>query len=98
MTEELRHGDPRLLSNRGRLERINELLEAETRYCEKIAAQAAEIARLRALLKLAERALDDHYAPNDCYATGPLTGNRIADFVECPACSFLATLAGSAAP
>ncbi len=51
MSAEMRHGDPRLLTNRERLERINELLKAETRYCEKIRAQDAEIARLRAALE-----------------------------------------------
>ena len=36
------------------------------------------------------RALGDHFAPNDCYATGPLTGDPIRDLVQCPACSFIA--------
>jgi len=36
------------------------------------------------------RAIGDHNAPNDCYATGPLTGNHYRDLVECPACSFIA--------
>jgi hypothetical protein len=38
-------------------------------------------------LKEARRAIGDHHAPNDCYATGPLTGNSRRDLVECPACS-----------
>jgi hypothetical protein len=37
-----------------------------------------------------KRAIGDHYAPNDCYATGPVTGDPIRDLVECPACSALA--------
>ena len=40
-----------------------------------------------AALKELRRAIGDHYAPNDCYATGPVTGNDYRDLVECPACS-----------
>lgn len=36
------------------------------------------------------RAIGDHHAPNDCYATGPLTGDDFRDLVQCPACSFIA--------
>lgn len=36
------------------------------------------------------RAIGDHNAPNDCYATGPLTGDAYRDLVECPACRFIA--------
>lgn len=36
------------------------------------------------------RAIGDHHAPNDCYATGPLTGDEYRDLVQCPACSFIA--------
>jgi hypothetical protein len=36
------------------------------------------------------RAIGDHSAPNDCYATGPLTGDEFRDLVQCPACSFIA--------
>jgi hypothetical protein len=36
------------------------------------------------------RAIGDHFAPHDCYATGPLTGDHYRDLVECPACSFIA--------
>jgi hypothetical protein len=43
-----------------------------------------------ALIEAGLRAIGDHWAPNDCYATGPLTGDPIRDLVECPACSFLA--------
>ena len=35
------------------------------------------------------RAIGDHYAPGDCYATGPLTGDDMRDLIECPACSFI---------
>jgi hypothetical protein len=51
------------------------------------------IERLYAALEEARRAIGDHFAPNDCYATGPLTGHRVRDLVECPACSFIATFA-----
>jgi len=43
-----------------------------------------------AVLKEGRRAIGDHHAPDDCYATGPLTGNHYRDLVECPACSFIA--------
>lgn len=36
------------------------------------------------------RAIGDHHAPNDCYATGPLTGDSFRDLMQCPACSFIA--------
>lgn len=49
----------------------------------------AEVARLREALTEARRAIGDHFAPNDCYATGPLTGDPIRDLIECPACTFL---------
>jgi hypothetical protein len=41
-------------------------------------------------LKEARRAIGDHYAPNDCYATGPITGDPFRDLVQCPACSAIA--------
>lgn len=41
-------------------------------------------------LREGRRAIGDHFAPNDCYATGPLTGDRYRDLVQCPACSFIA--------
>ncbi len=44
---------------------------------------------LLAALHEGRRAIGDHFAPNDCYATGPLTGNNYRDLVECPACSFI---------
>lgn len=57
-----------------------------------ITALRAEVERLREALRLARRAIGDHHAPNDCYATGPLTGDDYRDLVECPACAFLAAL------
>lgn len=53
-----------------------------------------EIERLRTALNAAldagARAIGDHFPPDDCYATGPLTGSVLRDLVECPACSFAA--------
>ncbi len=40
-------------------------------------------------LKIGRRAIGEHNAPSDCYATGPLTGNHFADLVQCPACLFI---------
>ena len=45
---------------------------------------------LAKVLEEARRAIGDHSAPDDCYATGPLTGDPIRDLVQCPACSFIA--------
>jgi len=62
---------------------------ARTTLAAHIAQQDATIARLRLM---ALRAIGDHHAPHDCYATGPMTGDPIADLVECPACSLIAAL------
>jgi hypothetical protein len=58
--------------------------------------EARKLVACRALLREAglglneyKRAIGDHYAPDDCYATGPMTGNDYRDLVECPACSAL---------
>ncbi len=48
------------------------------------------VAQIMAVLHEGRRAVGDHWAPNDCYATGPVTGNEYRDLVECPACSFIA--------
>ena len=53
----------------------------------RLIASAPEL--LEALIE-GRRAIGDHDAPNDCYATGPMTGNHYRDLVECPACSFIA--------
>ena len=52
--------------------------------------QQATIARLTELVKEGRRAVGTHFAPDDCYATGPKTGDPIVDLVQCPACCFLA--------
>lgn len=45
--------------------------------------------RLIEALHEGRRAIGDHSAPNDCYATGPLTGDTYRDLIQCPACSFI---------
>ena len=55
------------------------------------AVEAADLIKeMRAALAEGRRAIGDHWAPSDCYATGPLTGDPIRDLIECPACSFIA--------
>ena len=49
----------------------------------------AEKRELLFVLEEGRRAIGDHFAPHDCYATGPLTGDHFRDLVECPACSFI---------
>lgn len=63
-----------------------------------VAALQVEVSRLRAVVDEARRAIGDHHAPNDCYATGPLTGDEYSDLVQCPACSFLAMFANLEPP
>jgi hypothetical protein len=29
---------------------------------------------------------DGHSSPHDCFATGPLTGNAVVDYIQCPGC------------
>lgn len=50
-------------------------------------------AAFAALYEASERANGDHSSPNDCYATGPLTGNPIADLIACPGCALANALA-----
>ena len=67
------------------------------------ASKQAQVESLRAatlafaeLIEAAIRANGDHHAPDDCYATGPLTGDPFRDLVECPGCVLAATLASLA--
>ena len=55
----------------------------------RIAVADKEVRQLKELLEAGKRAIGDHYAPDDCYATGPLTGNKYLDLVQCPACAFI---------
>ena len=50
----------------------------------------SDVRELIDALRDGRRAIGDHFAPNDCYATGPVTGNIARDLIECPACSFIA--------
>jgi len=52
---------------------------------------------LKRVIEAAERAIGDHVAPGDCYATGPLTGNPFADLVACPGCVALNEIADAKA-
>lgn len=52
-------------------------------------AAERRVAELEKLMAAARRAIGDHHAPNDCYATGPLTGDEFLDLVQCPACAFI---------
>jgi len=54
---------------------------------------ATERAVADRLLEALKRVIGSHFAPNDCYATGPLTGNYHRDFVECPSCTGEALIA-----
>jgi hypothetical protein len=65
-------------------------LRARTEQATEIAELKAKLAELLRVLKEGRRAIGDHYVPDHCYATGPMTGNDHRDLVECPACSFIA--------
>ena len=56
---------------------------------EQLVASEQRVKVLEELVSAAVLAIGEHNAPTDCYATGPLTGNPIADLCVCPACSFL---------
>lgn len=51
---------------------------------------APDVTQLVEALEEGLRAIGDHHAPGDCYATGPMTGDPFRDLVQCPACSFIA--------
>lgn len=78
---------------RAEVERRKDALAAMSQFA-KVAEQRADAAERRVgelekLMAAARRAIGDHHAPNDCYATGPLTGDAFLDLVQCPACAFL---------
>ena len=56
---------------------------------QKLANQRDVNAAMLAALHEGRRAIGEHFAPNDCYATGPVTGDAFRDLVQCPACSFI---------
>lgn len=45
-----------------------------------------------------ERVVGVHNAPNDCYATGPMTGDEYLDLVSCPSCEAVAMLSAPNTP
>lgn len=67
------------------------LLEKSAEHIRSLEARLEKVEKDRASsIAVGRRAIGDHCAPNDCYATGPLTGNAYLDLVECPACAALA--------
>lgn len=34
----------------------------------------------------------DHLVPEDCWATGPVTGDLVQDLIVCPGCQAIATI------
>lgn len=68
--------DERFLVDRGRYEANANLISAAP--------------DLLASLREGRHAIGEHQPPDDCYATGPLTGDPIRDLVQCPACTFIA--------
>lgn len=51
----------------------------------------ARMERMRVALKVADTALTHDY-PRDCWATGPATGDPIADLIICPGCEARITI------
>ena len=66
------------------------LLSERNNYETCIEERDAEIERQSERLKEFERAIGEHSAPEDCFATGPMTGDSFRDLIQCPACSALA--------
>lgn len=54
------------------------------------------IAVCEELYEACNRIVQDHTAPDDCWAMGPHTGNRFADYEACPGCVAVAELARAA--
>lgn len=71
------------------LESLNELTADRNAQRDRADAAERRVGELEKLMAAARRAIGDHHAPNDCYATGPLTGDAFLDLVQCPACAFL---------
>lgn len=70
-------------------DRAQQALDELDKYRATAEALAAMVEQLREAMK---RVVGTHYAPDDCYATGPLTGNAYLDLVECPSCTALKML------
>ena len=71
------------------LERAEKFMWQVRDTCARAEAAERRAGELEKLMAAARRAIGDHHAPNDCYATGPLTGYEFLDLVQCPACAFL---------
>jgi hypothetical protein len=55
--------------------------------------QATKIEKQRDELLAALRdVIGSHFAPNDCYSTGPMMGNAVYDLVRCPSCCGLSLI------
>lgn len=62
-------------------------IDREMDLRERLEESEKDAKKWRAVSEEMRRAIGDHYAPDYCYATGPMTGDAIRDLVECPACS-----------
>lgn len=71
-----------------------DLIDGVMPWCSYSAQKDLQKARdaVVALIEAATRANGEHSAPHDCYATGPLTGDRFRDLVSCPGCELAAAL------
>lgn len=67
-----------------------EIAALRSRIAELESTSLAVSPEVVALIEELRRAIGSHSAPNDCYATGPMTGNDFRDLVQCPACSAIA--------
>ena len=64
---------------------------SQTCYEIQIANLKELLGEVREVLEFAKVGLF-HYVPEDCWSTGPLTGNPIDDLIACPGCRSLALI------
>jgi hypothetical protein len=58
-----------------------------------LSEQALKLEKQRnKLLESLKDVIGSHFAPNDCYSTGPMTGDPVYDLVRCPSCCGLALI------
>ena len=74
-----------------RNQRIAELEAALHESYHTIGELRGEVEQLVTALQIARDALV-HSAPEDCWATGPMLGDLMADLVVCPGCTALARI------
>ena len=80
------------IGKHGHYETMFQVVREETESLRQQLAEALAACKTKdELIEKFSRAIGDHHAPNDCYATGPLTGNDFLDLVQCPACSAIAS-------